>query len=44
MDDGIFEAFNIPEQQIVEQVEDTFTIGDNGKTDKKPEEPWDPFA
>ncbi|MGI8420155.1 MAG: hypothetical protein ACR2LN_05950 [Candidatus Levyibacteriota bacterium] len=35
--DTIGGMFDIPEQHIVEQMEDTFTIGDDGKTDKQPE-------
>ncbi|MGH7204025.1 MAG: hypothetical protein ACREHC_06295 [Candidatus Levyibacteriota bacterium] len=33
--DTIGGMFDIPEQHIVEQMEDTFTIGDDGKLDKQ---------
>lgn len=42
--DTIGGMFDIPEQHIVEQMEDTFTIGDDGKLDKPQDEVWDPFA
>jgi hypothetical protein len=43
MDDGIFNAFDIPEMQIVEQAEDLLTIGDTANTSKTPEPAWDPL-
>ena len=43
MNDGLFDAFDIPEQHYVEQIEEGLTFGDDGKMDKKPDEPWDPL-
>ena len=40
--------FDIPEQNIVEQAEDSLTFGgtssETGKTDSTPDEPWDPLG
>lgn len=44
MGDGLFDAFDIPEQHYVEQVEESWTFGDEGNLNKKPEEPWDPLG
>ena len=44
MDDLIGGMFNIPEQKIVEQLEEKFGDADSGKKDKAPEDAWDPFA
>lgn len=46
--DTIGGMFDIPEQHIVEQAEESLTFGgesyETGRTDTKPEDPWDPFA
>ena len=51
MDDTIVGLFDIPEQHIVEQAEESWTMGgssaETGRTDlqaPQPEETWDPFA
>jgi len=44
MDGGLLNDFDIPEQHIVEQAEDLLTFGDNGRIDKTPDEPWNPFT
>jgi len=44
MNDGLMDAFDIPEMQIVEQAEDLLTIGDTANSNQAPEEPWDPLA
>lgn len=40
--DTIGGMFDIPEQNIVEQAEETFTIGDTGKTDTAKDTASDP--
>ena len=44
--DMVGDLFDIPEQQIVEQAEEAFTIGDTGKIDNPTSdaEVWNPLA
>jgi hypothetical protein len=51
LSDTIGGMFDIPEQHIVEQAEESLTLGGNsyetGQTDfqaPQPDEPWDPFS
>ncbi len=46
--DTIAGMFDIPEQNIIEQAEESMTLGsesyETGKIDTTPEEPWDPLG
>lgn len=47
MSNTIGGMFDIPEQHIVEQMEDAWTLGsesyETGRTDTPPDDPWDPL-